>query len=102
MKSTTVLVKRLGAMSFEEIRTRLRAWLHQRMDAWPGGRKALEARVKRREVPPGRFFFDPGMAGVAAHERASRLPVAAATVDDVARWSQKLRIHVLVITEFVF
>jgi hypothetical protein len=103
MKSPTILVKRIGAMSFDEIRTRLRGWLHQRTDAWRRGRKPLEARVTPgTQVPGGRFFFDPGMAAVAAGEIAKRLPAEAASIVDVARRIQTLRFDLLGYTDLNF
>ena len=53
-------------------------------------------------MPPGRFFFDPGMAGVAAHEIAKRLPDDAATIVDVAKRIQNLRFDVLGYTDLSF
>src|SRR5229473_1678735 len=102
MKSPTILVKRLGAMSFDEIRSRLRGWLHQRTDAFRCDRKALEARVRPGAQVPGRFFFDPGMAAVAAREIARRLPDEAGSIVDVARRIQSLRFDVLGYTDLSF
>jgi hypothetical protein len=97
MANSLAMVRRIAAMSPNEIRTRVRMAIRQRLDAWAvrWGKNPLQSSYSKRTGVLPRFFFDSGEAASVAAEIKRRLPSESDSVIESAEQIRARRFDLL-------
>jgi Flp pilus assembly pilin Flp len=97
MASPLAMARRIAAMSPDEIRTRAKMAIRQRLDAWEvrRGKNPLQPRHSDRTTALPRFFFDSGEAAIVAAEVRRRVPSECESVIESAQEIRARRFELL-------